>query len=113
MVAAGYVRDPALAPHAPLVAQVARDPLALVVVPLAARVPVVPAGGPLVVAPVAMARAVVEAEADHMAAAMATDHRQPHHARQRSPSSRAARSRFRRRSSSKTWRNCSVSRSMR
>jgi hypothetical protein len=112
MAVEGCVHDPALAPRVPLVAQARHGPLALAVVPVAARVPAVPAVAQVVVAPAAMGRAVA-AEAGHMAVAMATDHRQPRHARRQPPSSRAGRSRFRRRSSSKTWRNCSMSRSMR
>lgn len=99
MAVAGCVHDPALARRARLVAPARLGPLALVVVPVAARVPAVPAVVPVVVAPVAMARAVAVAEAAHMAAAMATDHRQPRLARRQPPSSRAARSRFRHRSS--------------
>ncbi len=110
--------DPALAPRAPLVALARHDPLALAVglaVPavglVAARVPAALAVGLVVVGPVAMARAVA-AEAGHMAVAMAMDHRQPRHARQQPPSSQAGRSPFRHRSSSRIWRKCSMSRSM-
>jgi len=113
MVAAVCVparHDPALAPRARLADPVARDPVAQAVAPVAARVQVVLAGGPRVGGPVAMARAV--AEVAHTAAVMAMAQRQPRHARRPSPSSRVVRSRFRRRLSSKTWRKCSTSRSM-
>lgn len=94
------------------------DPAARVLVALAALVVVPAALVPaalvvvlVVVAPVAMERGV--AEAAHMVAAMATGQRQPRHARRPSLSSRAAQSHFRRRLSSRIWRKCSMSRSMR
>lgn len=106
--------DPAADPRARLA-----DPAARVLVALAALVVVPAALVPaalvvvlVVVAPVAMAR-VVAAEAAHMVAAMAMDQRQPRHVRRPSPSSRAAQSHFRRRLSSRIWRKCSMSRSMR
>ena len=95
----------------PLAAPARHGPVALVVVPaalvaapVAARVPAALAVGPVVGGPAAMARAVA-AEVGRMAAAMAMDHQRPRHARRQPPSSRAGRSRFRRKSSSKTWRN--------
>ena len=118
MAVAGCVHDPALAPRALVAAPARHGPLALVVAraalaaaPVAARVLAVLAVAPVVVAPVAMARAVA-AEVGRMAAAMAMDHRQPRHARRQPPSSRAGQSRFRRRSSSRIWRRCSMFRSM-
>lgn len=118
MAVAGCVRAPAApAAHVP-VPDPHAQPVALVVVravlavaPVAARVLAVLAVAPVVVAPVAMARAVA-AEVGRMAAAMAMDHRQPRHARRQPPSSRAGQSRFRRRSSSRIWRRCSMFRSM-
>lgn len=117
MVAAVCVparHDPAAALRARLA-----DPAALVPVALAALVVVpavrVPAGLVVVlvvVALVAMAREVA-AEAARMVAAMVTGQRQPRHAQRPSPSSRAARWRFPRRLSSRIWRKCSMSRSMR
>lgn len=120
MAVAGCVHDPALAlAVVPLAALARHGPLALVVVPaalvaapVAARVPAALAVGLVVGVPAAMARAVA-AEVGHMAGAMAMDHQRPRHARRQPPSSRAGRSRFRHKSSSKTWRNCSTSRSMR
>ena len=123
MAVAGCVHGPLALAVVPLEAPVvARVPLALVaapaalaVAPVVARVPAVPAA--LAVAPVvarvpaAMARAVA-AEVGHMAAAMAMDHQQPRHARWQPPSSRVGRSRFRHKSSSRIWRRCSMSRSM-
>lgn len=103
--------DPALDPRVRLAAQARLVPVAQAVVPVAARDLVAQVVVPVVVAPAAMAGA--EAEVAHMAAAMATDQRQPHRERRPSPSSRVARSRFRRRLSSRIWRNCSMSRSMR
>lgn len=114
MVAAVCVparHDPALAPRARLADPAARDPLAQVVVPVAARVQVAQAVVPRVGGPVAMAR--VAAEAAHTDAVMAMAQRQHRHARRPSQSSRVVRSRFRRRLSSKTWRKCSTSQSMR
>ena len=111
--------DPVPDPHAQPVAPAAHVPAvpaALVVVPVVARVLAALAVVPVVVVPVvaalvAMAHAVA-AEVGHMAAAMAMDHQQPRHARRQPPSSRAGQSRFRRRSSSRIWRKCSMSRSM-
>lgn len=122
MAVAGCVHGPLALAVVPLEAPVvARVPLALVaapaalaVAPVVARVPAVPAAlavAPVVVALAAMARAVA-AEVGHMAAAMAMDHQQPRHARWQPPSSRVGRSRFRHKSSSRIWRRCSMSRSM-
>ena len=122
MAVAGCVHGPLALAVVPLEAPVvARGPLALVAAPAAlavalvvARVPAVPAAlavAPVVVALAAMARAVA-AEVGHMAAAMAMDHQQPRHARWQPPSSRVGRSRFRHKSSSRIWRRCSMSRSM-
>lgn len=96
--------DPAADPRARLADPAARDLVALVVVPAAALVPAALVVVLVVVAPAAMARVV--AEAAHMVAAMAMGQRQPRHARRPSPSSRAARWRCPRRSSSRIWRKC-------
>ena len=100
-----------VAPAAHVLVALAVVLVALAVVLVVARVPVALAVVLVVVALVAMARAVA-AEGGHMAVAMATDHRQPRHARRQPPSSRAGRSRCLRRSSSRIWRRCSMFRSM-
>ena len=105
MAVAGCVHGPLALAVAPLEAPARHGPLALVVAPAALAV------APVVVALAAMAR-VVAAEVGHMAAAMAMDHQQLRHARRQPPSSRVGRSRFRHKSSSRIWRRCSMSRSM-